>query len=146
MGVQLSAGNLTMPLDKYIRIGNINSRYWEEGEKGSPVILIHGLGASAGSQVIYSFDIALQRTIFGGRADVLDPIIKKLGNIIISTLIIWDRQDRIFPVKHAFFAAKKLTNARLHIFDLCGHMPNFERPREFNALVLNFLNDQNLNS
>jgi hypothetical protein len=37
------SGNVTMPSDKYIRIGNINTRYWEEGEKGSPVILIHGL-------------------------------------------------------------------------------------------------------
>ena len=36
-----------MPPDKYIKIGNINTRYWAEGERGSPVILIHGLGASA---------------------------------------------------------------------------------------------------
>lgn len=47
MSVQLSAGKVTMPPDKYIRIGNINTRYWKEGEKGSPVILIHGLVASA---------------------------------------------------------------------------------------------------
>jgi 4,5:9,10-diseco-3-hydroxy-5,9,17-trioxoandrosta-1(10),2-diene-4-oate hydrolase len=85
-------------------------------------------------------------TIFGGRADVLDPIIKNLGNIGVPALIIWGMQDRILPVRHACFAAEKLPDARLHIFDQCGHMPNFERPQEFNDLVLNFLSDHTLNS
>lgn len=31
--------------DKYIKIGNVNTRYWEYGE-GDPLILIHGLGTS----------------------------------------------------------------------------------------------------
>ncbi len=281
-----------MPPDKYIRIGNINTRYWAEGEKGSPVILIHGLGASAeiwmhnvsaiaGEHRVYVPDlvgfgltdkpeatysptfmaafiddfmtalcinraclvgnslgggVALQyalqfpgkvqklvlvdsaglgremafimrlatiplvgelmmqpnrmgmafvlkrcvydpavitdvlvdiyyrldsspearksilsalrssATIFGGRADVLDPIIKNLGDINVPALIIWGRQDRILPVRHACFAAEKLPNARLHIFDQCGHMPNFERPQDFNGLVLNFISDHPLNS
>jgi len=292
MGVQSYAGKVTMPPDKYIRIGNINIRYWEEGEKGCSVILIHGLGASAEiwmhnvrafaeehrvyvpdlvgfglsgkPEVKYSpscmaafiddfmtalsinhaclvgnslgggvaLQFALQypekvqrlvlvdsaglgremtfimrlatiplvgelmtqpnrmimtyvlkhcvydpavitddlvdlyykidsstearksilsvlrssATIFGGRADVLDPIIKNLGNIRVPSLIIWGRQDRILPVQHACFAADKLPNAKLHVFDQCGHMPNFERPREFNTMVLNFLNDHILNS
>ena len=36
-----------MPQDHYIRAGDINTRYWVLGNQGSPVILIHGLGASA---------------------------------------------------------------------------------------------------
>jgi pimeloyl-ACP methyl ester carboxylesterase len=35
-----------MPQDRDIKIGNINTRYWAEGDNGSNVILIHGLGAS----------------------------------------------------------------------------------------------------
>ncbi|MEN6464414.1 MAG: alpha/beta hydrolase [Syntrophaceae bacterium] len=31
--------------DKYIKIGNVNTRFWEYGE-GEPLILIHGLGTS----------------------------------------------------------------------------------------------------
>lgn len=292
MGVQLSAAKAMMPPDKYIRIGNINTRYWEEGKEGSTIILIHGLGASAevwmynvsalaerhrvyvpdlvgfgrtdkpgvthspscmaafiddfmaafsisraclvgnsfgggvALQYALQFPGKLQKlvlvdsaglgrelpfimrlatiplvgelmmqpnrmgmsfllkrcvydaavitdalvdlyykldsspearksilsvlrssaTIFGGCADVLDPIIKNLSNIKIPALIVWGRQDRILSVKHACFAAEKLPDARLHIFDQCGHMPNFERPREFNALVLDFLNDHTLNS
>jgi pimeloyl-ACP methyl ester carboxylesterase len=33
--------------DRYIQAGNLKTRYWALGDKGSTVILIHGLGASA---------------------------------------------------------------------------------------------------
>ena len=36
-----------MPEDFYIKIGNLKTRYWALGNEGTPVILIHGLGASA---------------------------------------------------------------------------------------------------
>ncbi len=38
---------MIMPQDRYIKIGDVNTRYWAEGDKGSNMILIHGLGASA---------------------------------------------------------------------------------------------------
>jgi 4,5:9,10-diseco-3-hydroxy-5,9,17-trioxoandrosta-1(10),2-diene-4-oate hydrolase len=286
------ACNMTMPQDRYIKIGNINTRYWAEGDKGSNVILIHGLGASADiwmhnisalsegyrvyapdlvgfgrsdkpdvkyspsymaafiNDFIAALDIkhaclmglslgggvALQyvlqfpekvekivlvdsaglgremplamrlatipvmgelmlspsragmafvlkqlvhdpavitddlidlyyelnfsqgaaktvlsvlracATIRGGRADVLDPIIKNLDNIKIPTLIIWGREDRLFPVRHACFAREKIPDSHLYIFEQCGHMPNFERPEEFNSVVLNFLGGHSLHS
>jgi len=36
-----------MPEDRYIKVGNLKTRYWALGDKGTAVILIHGLGASA---------------------------------------------------------------------------------------------------
>lgn len=36
---------MKMPQDKYIQVGQINTRYWAEGEAGSPIVLIHGIGA-----------------------------------------------------------------------------------------------------
>jgi 4,5:9,10-diseco-3-hydroxy-5,9,17-trioxoandrosta-1(10),2-diene-4-oate hydrolase len=42
-------------------------------------------------------------------------------------------------VAHAQIAAVKIPGARLHIFDNCGHCVMFERPDEFNKLVLDFL-------
>jgi len=32
------------PQDKYVKVGNINTRFWAAGDKGTAVILIHGLG------------------------------------------------------------------------------------------------------
>ena len=79
-------------------------------------------------------------TIFGGRPDVLDPIIKNLDNINDSC------SDHLGQSRTAFFLLgmhvlqrKNCRTACLHIFEQCGHMPNFERPEEFNCLVLNFL-------
>jgi pimeloyl-ACP methyl ester carboxylesterase len=78
-------------------------------------------------------------TIHGARPDVLDPVMKNLDKINIPTLIIWGREDRLFPVRHACFAREKIPDSYLYIFERCGHMPNFEKPGEFNSLVLNFL-------
>jgi pimeloyl-ACP methyl ester carboxylesterase len=35
---------MNAPQDCYIKIGQINARYWADGNQGSPVILIHGIG------------------------------------------------------------------------------------------------------
>ncbi|MCJ7604975.1 MAG: alpha/beta fold hydrolase, partial [Dehalococcoidales bacterium] len=35
-----------MPQDRYIRVGDINARYWAEGDAGPAVVLVHGLGGS----------------------------------------------------------------------------------------------------
>ena len=35
---------MTTPQDRYIKIGQVNARYWTDGNQGSPVILIHGIG------------------------------------------------------------------------------------------------------
>ena len=32
--------------DRYIKVGDVNSRYWSAGERGSTVILLHGVGCS----------------------------------------------------------------------------------------------------
>ena len=32
--------------DRYIKVGDVNTRYWSAGEKGSTVILLHGVGCS----------------------------------------------------------------------------------------------------
>ena len=80
-------------------------------------------------------------SFFGCRPEVINPIIRNLGTIKVPTLVIWGMQDRILPVSHAYIARDSIPDARLQVFDACGHMPNFERPAEFNASVLNFLNE-----
>ena len=33
-----------LPRDRYVKVGNVNTRYWQAGDKGSVVVLVHGLG------------------------------------------------------------------------------------------------------
>jgi len=69
-----------VPQDRYIRIGDINTRYWVEGDKGSAVLLIHGLGGSvenwalnvghlSGHHRVYAMDLP-----GSGRSDKTPPI------------------------------------------------------------------------
>jgi len=79
--------------------------------------------------------------VWGCRRDAYRPILDRLEEIEVPTLVVWGAQDRILPVTYAHQAVKRLPNARVHIFDLCGHIPNIERAEEFNALVTDFLSN-----
>ena len=79
--------------------------------------------------------------VWGPKSENLRPIFDHLGEIDIPTLVLWGAEDRILPVAHAHQAVQRLPNARLHIFDPCGHVPNIECAQEFNALVADFLSN-----
>lgn len=57
------------------------------------------------------------------------------------TLVVWGKQDRVVPVRHAYTARKLIPNARVHLFDHCGHTPQLEYPAQFNALLEAFANE-----
>ncbi len=80
-------------------------------------------------------------SIRGSREEVLAPVRNNLSRITQPVLIIWGEKDRVLPVKHGYFGKEKIPNARLEIFRACGHIPFFERPEEFNRLVLDFLSE-----
>jgi pimeloyl-ACP methyl ester carboxylesterase len=65
---------------------------------------------------------------------------RALGKVAAPVMIIWGRQDRIIPVRHAYRAYRWLgSRLRLHVLDRCGHWPPYERADEFNQLVLDFV-------
>ena len=55
------------------------------------------------------------------------------------TLLLWGKQDRVFPARNAPRAAALLPQARLTLIDRCGHYPHWEQPEFFAAAVLDFL-------
>ena len=77
--------------------------------------------------------------VLGVRSEVFSPIINQLSNITAPTLVIWGQKDPVLPVAHAYVAAQGLVNARLHIFERCGHFPQIEHSEKFNQIVLEFL-------
>jgi pimeloyl-ACP methyl ester carboxylesterase len=66
------------------------------------------------------------------------PVIARLSRIVAPTLIVWGREDRVYPVAAAHRLAREIPGAKLEIMD-AGHAPHEERPREFLALVTEFL-------
>ena len=64
----------------------------------------------------------------------------RLEEIEVPTLIVWGRNDRVVPIPAAFAYQERIgDNARLEIFDHCGHVPQMERPVRFNRLLEEFL-------
>ena len=65
---------------------------------------------------------------------------EELSRIHVPTLFIWCRQDEITPLSWGEDYAKAVADARLAVLDGCGHLPNIEKPKEFNRAVIEFLN------
>lgn len=62
-----------------------------------------------------------------------------LDKVPHRTLLTWGRDDRVLPLDGAFFALKRMPDARLHVFPNCGHWAQLEHLEEFNQLATSFL-------
>lgn len=70
----------------------------------------------------------------------------QLASIPTPTLLVWGRQDILFPLDHAEHAVSLMPNARLHVFEQCRHWPHVEHVAEFGALVSDFMLAQEANA
>ena len=75
-----------------------------------------------------------------GRAERRDYT-KLLAEISVPCLIIVGSEDVFTPVADAEYMRARIPGSRLAVIDGAGHMPNIERPQEFNRVVLQFLED-----
>jgi pimeloyl-ACP methyl ester carboxylesterase len=70
--------------------------------------------------------------------DFLDDTVKTIKR---PTLIIWGREDGLVPLAEGERFHKDIAGSKLVVFDQCAHVPNLEKPGEFNAAVIKFLSD-----
>jgi pimeloyl-ACP methyl ester carboxylesterase len=55
---------MELPQDRYVQLGQINTRYWAEGDRGSAVLLLHGVGSFI-ERWLPSFDtLATQHRVY----------------------------------------------------------------------------------
>lgn len=62
-----------------------------------------------------------------------------LQQLQCPTLITWGRDDRVSPVDWAILPMRLIPKCELHIFYDCGHWAMIERKKEFENVVLAFL-------
>jgi len=79
--------------------------------------------------------------LFGQDKSMYGPNVTGLGTLNKPVLVIWGQEDQLVPVAHAKLAAQALPNARVQIFEKCGHLPMVEHPQVFNELVISFLSN-----
>ena len=76
-----------------------------------------------------------------GREILRTNLSHKLAAIQAPTLIIWGDHDTIVPVQLGKALNEALVGSRLEIIPRAGHIPMWERPAEFNRLILDFLGE-----
>ena len=73
-----------------------------------------------------------------GRAERQDYTLL-LPEVAVPTLIIVGSNDEFTPLADAEFMRKRIPNSRMAVIEEAGHMPNLERPDDFNRVVAAFL-------
>lgn len=74
------------PKDQYVKVGDINTRYWQVGTKGSAIVLIHGFAASVEDWALNVNALAKNHRVYAldlvgfGRSD--KPDIKYNGSLL----------------------------------------------------------------
>jgi 4,5:9,10-diseco-3-hydroxy-5,9,17-trioxoandrosta-1(10),2-diene-4-oate hydrolase len=61
-----------------------------------------------------------------------------LTNVAVPTLLVWGQEDKGGALEVGLQMLRKLQNARMHIFQRCGHWAQVEHQQEFEQVVLNF--------
>ena len=67
-----------------------------------------------------------------------DPI-NSLNYINIPTLIVYGDQDHDYIIENANYIKEHVSNASIVKVDNTGHLPNLERPKEFNRILSEFI-------
>jgi pimeloyl-ACP methyl ester carboxylesterase len=54
-------------------------------------------------------------------------------------LLFWGRDDMTVPFDHSNDLRVAMPKLEFHAIEQCGHTPHYEKPEEFNPLLLEFL-------
>lgn len=79
------------------------------------------------------------RVVATAKSAVRHNVGDKLHLIKAPTLLIWGLQDIVTPPFVGEKFKDMIENAELHMLDQCGHAPMMEKPKEFNAILDQFL-------
>lgn len=66
-------------------------------------------------------------------------ILSDLPNITVPTLIVWGQKDSVTPLADGKLFHAKIKGSKLHVVQDIGHRLPYEKPREFEKLVVNFI-------
>lgn len=64
---------------------------------------------------------------------------KKLSSIHAPTLVLWGSNDELIPLTSAEKLRDGIHGATMVVIEQCGHIPEIEKPAEFNKALLEFL-------
>jgi pimeloyl-ACP methyl ester carboxylesterase len=82
----------------------------------------------------------VQRTLAGFAQDQFEE--SKLASIRVPTLVIWGRNDDLIPLSKGEQFHQGIAGSKMAVIDQCGHVPELEKPEEFDRVLTEFLAQQ----
>jgi pimeloyl-ACP methyl ester carboxylesterase len=118
------------------RVNELELQIWVDGPHRAP----HEVDAALRERVREMNHIALSTPENSGTEQPLEPpAINRLGEIQAPTLIITGELDTPRTLTASRLLAQKVKGAQTIVIKGTAHLPNMERPEEFNQHVLSFL-------
>ena len=117
----------------------INMRMWVDGPSRAPEEVDPELRRKVGEMQRRAIDIWREAGEEGTHEPLVEDWGERLGEISVPTLILVGELDRPEMREIAERLEAEIPNARRETIAATAHVPNMERPQEFDRLVLDFL-------
>jgi pimeloyl-ACP methyl ester carboxylesterase len=88
------------------------------------------------------FKRAILSSIRNGMLGSFIETYKSVGRLNKPVLVLWGRNDITVPFEHSHDLRAAMPDAEFHVIEECGHIPHYEKPDEFNPILLDFLRHQ----
>jgi pimeloyl-ACP methyl ester carboxylesterase len=80
-----------------------------------------------------------ERSLWGNPKTAAELVRNRLAKITVPTLVVWGGNDEIIPLEQGRAYAAGIPGAKLTIVPECGHGPAIEKPAEYLAVALPFI-------
>lgn len=84
------------------------------------------------------FKRAILSSVRNGMLDSFMEAYRSVGKMDKPVSIFWGRNDMTVPFEHSHDLREAMPNAEFHVIEDCGHIPHYEKPAEFNPILLEF--------
>lgn len=78
-------------------------------------------------------------SIWGNPKIQTEGVKDRIGSIRVPTLVVWGGNDELVPLEQGRAYAAAIPGAKLAIVPECGHAPSIEKPKDFLAALLPFV-------
>jgi 2-hydroxy-6-oxonona-2,4-dienedioate hydrolase len=82
---------------------------------------------------------ALLSTLRNFMLEDQSPHFKRVDHLAFPKMILWGRHDAVLPLDYGKQLHHLMPSARFEILEDCGHVPHYEDPDAFNAILLQFV-------
>jgi pimeloyl-ACP methyl ester carboxylesterase len=120
----------------YELVNRIEAHMWLDGPRS-----VDGRVQGSARDLFLRMNIIPLKSPSPGKDEAATDSFKKLSKIAAPTLVIWGDLDFPHLQERCALLGKRIKGARAELMPGTAHLPNLERPKQFNALLDGFLKE-----